>query len=84
VPAVVDISVPQILPPVVPEGIVTPLVTPESILDTLLTPPVDMLDAAPEEIIEELSLVKVEEYSPFTPPGPEPEPWQPTVVDNTV
>ncbi len=61
-----------------------PSVTPESILDTLLTPPVDMLDAAPEEIIEELSLVKVEEYSPFTPPGPEPEPWQPTVVDNTV
>ena len=54
----------------------------------------DMLQSAPEETTEELledipttevpttTIVEVEENSIFTPPGPEPEPWQPAVRED--
>ncbi len=70
----------------------------ESVLDMLLPPSIDTPDifnAAPGETIEQVVediptteeppttlSVEVEENSIFTPPGPEPEPWQPAVVED--
>ncbi len=56
---------------------------------------IDILNAAPGETVEEVVediptteappttvLIEVEENSIFTPPGPEPEPWQPAVRED--
>lgn len=62
-------------------------VIPGEIQDPLVSLPTDTLNAAPEqaediETTEIPVIVEVEKNSIFTPPGPEPEPWQPAVRED--
>lgn len=75
--------------PEMSEGTLTETTPEVSPIESLL----DALDAAPEEAINEEivveiptteppQVVEVEKNSIFTPPGPEPEPWQPPVRED--
>lgn len=61
----------------------TSLVPENDILLELLSAGEEIIPTT-EEIPSTTESVEVEENSIFTPPDPEPEPWQPTFVDNTI